>query len=273
VISVRWTRNREELLRFLGKNTELHIYEIGDLDDFFFPDTSWRVLDVNGRIAAVSMMYQYPGLPCLILLNHDPEPAIELLTRILPELPSQFYCHFSPGVETALPSDWSVQSGGRHLKMILPENILIPPCRVEEIIQLDYQHLQMIEEFYSMSYPDNWFDPRMLSTGMYRGILRNGEIHGIAGIHVYTEKYGVSALGNIATHPDHRNEGLAALVTNQLCDSLRQKVTTIGLNVHRDNLPALRCYEKIGFQRVAEYEEYKISRQRINFVETDSPDD
>ena len=44
----------------------------------------------------------------------------------------------------------------------------------------------------------------MLKTDKYFGYFINDNLVGIAELHVYSGKYKVSALGNIATLPDYR---------------------------------------------------------------------
>ena len=109
--------------------------------------------------------------------------------------------------------------------------------------------------FYSHSYPDNWYDPRMLETGYYVGIRREGKLVCAAGVHVYSSTYRVAALGNIATDPALRGQGLAQRATAQLCRALLTTVDTIGLNVKADNAAAIACSRKLGFEVAAEYEE------------------
>src|SRR5438093_529591 len=81
----------------------------------------------------------------------------------------------------------------------------------------------------------NWFDPRMLETGHYYGIRQDGTLLSIAGVHVYSPRYRVAALGNITTRPAARGHGLATLVTAKLCQELLRSVDEIGLNVRADN--------------------------------------
>ncbi len=78
---------------------------------------------------------------------------------------------------------------------------------------------EKVNEFYKQSYPGNWFDERMLLTGNYVAIFEDigSSILSIAGVHVYSEEYGVAALGNITTRPDHRGRELAAIATSILC--------------------------------------------------------
>ena len=83
-----------------------------------------------------------------------------------------------------------------------------------------------------------------------------------AGVHVYSEEYRVAALGNIVTHPDYRNRGFGRIVTAYLCKKLLEKVDHIGLNVHRDNVSAIRCYENLGFEILGKYEECMVTLKK-----------
>ena len=117
------------------------------------------------------------------------------------------------------------------------------------------EQLGELTTFYARSYPGNWFDPRMLETGCYFGIRRDDQIVCAGGVHVYSASYRVAALGNIATDPECRGQGLAQQVTAQLCRSLLATVDTIGLNVKVDNSAAIACYRKLGFETAAEFDE------------------
>jgi ribosomal protein S18 acetylase RimI-like enzyme len=92
------------------------------------------------------------------------------------------------------------------------------------------------------------------------GIRLAGELVSIAGVHVYSPAYRVAALGNITTHPDHRNQGFGRAVTAQICVSLKEKVDFIGLNVRCDNLPALGLYRSLGFDIYANYGEFSLKK-------------
>jgi ribosomal protein S18 acetylase RimI-like enzyme len=100
----------------------------------------------------------------------------------------------------------------------------------------------------------------MLDTGQYLGARIDGRLCAVAGVHVFSEAYGVAALGNITTRPEHRGKGLAGLVTGVLCRRLRQRVDWIGLNVDAENVAAIACYRKLGFARVADYGEFMVER-------------
>ena len=116
-------------------------------------------------------------------------------------------------------------------------------------------------EFYRLSYPDNFFNPESLKTGAYLGIVEANEILAIAGVHVYSEEYGVAALGNITTRPDKRRMGLGEKVTEALITHLSSKVKHIGLNVDQDNVSARSIYESLGFVYVGTYLEAMCTRK------------
>jgi predicted GNAT family acetyltransferase len=104
----------------------------------------------------------------------------------------------------------------------------------------------------------------MLETGLYRGIRRGGRLVSVAGVHVYSPRFLVAALGNITTHPDWRGHGFATLVSAALCQALGQAgVAHIGLNVRADNEAAIHCYKKLGFECAADYGECTLTRKAI----------
>lgn len=98
----------------------------------------------------------------------------------------------------------------------------------------------------------------MLETGYYYGIKRGETLVSVAGVHIYSQEYKVAALGNITTHPQCRGQGLGTLVTAKLCQALLEKVEHIGLNVKADNKSGIACYQKLGFERIAAYEEFAL---------------
>jgi predicted GNAT family acetyltransferase len=99
----------------------------------------------------------------------------------------------------------------------------------------------------------------MLQTGQYIGVRHDGELLAVAGVHVWSPSYGVSALGNVTTHPRARGHGLAKAAVAALCDRLRKTVDHISLNVHADNAAAIAVYTSLGFTPVAHYSEFTFS--------------
>lgn len=243
----------------LRKNTPLNIYQLGDLDDFFWKYTTWYGDDEQNP-QNIILLYSGVNPPTMIALtNADINGMNALLKNVKQHLPEKFYCHLTPGLINVFSENEIIEDLGLHYKMTLKElntDIKIDENKIRQLTPDDYE---VIKSFYSVSYPGNWFDKRMLETGMYYGYFENdenGSLLGIAGIHVYSPEYKIAALGNITTHPKHRGKGISTQVTYKLCSELLKKVEHIGLNVMPDNEAAIKCYKKIGFEVTAEYEEY-----------------
>ena len=56
---------------------------------------------------------------------------------------------------------------------------------------------------------------------------------------------------NIAVHPEHRKQGIAATLVNNLVDALKTRGShSLMLEVRASNDPARKLYDKLGFQQV-----------------------
>jgi ribosomal protein S18 acetylase RimI-like enzyme len=253
---------KDEIEPFLRRNVYLHIYALGDLDDFFWPFTTWYALEDGGDLHAVLLLFTAFDTPTLMALQEPPfEPMWELLRRARQLIPPRVYAHLSPGCREALGSDIVAESRGPHLKMALVEPQLNLPG-IESVCRLSHADVEDLRRLYAAGYPANWFDPRQIDVGYY-GLRVNGELVSAAGAHVYSPSQKVAALGNIVTHPDHRGKGYAAAVTARICSELSGAADHIGLNVKADNAAAIACYERLGFRPGAEYEEVTLTMRPI----------
>lgn len=250
--------DRPTIENFLRQNVHLNLYSLGDLDDFFWSDTTWYALKQGGEITALALMYTGEALPVLLALSDPLEPMCELLSDLRRILPRRFYSHLSPGLEEVLAQDYRLEAHGRHHKMALVDAAAVRVVDTAQVINLRRDDLPAILALYQASYPGNWFDPRMLETGQYYGVWDGAALCSIAGIHVYSPAYRVAALGNITTHPALRGRGLGKKVTAKLCQELMHRIEHIGLNVKADNETAVRVYRQLGFEVIADYGEYTL---------------
>ena len=263
-------RDKPTIERILRNDTYLNIYGIGDLDDFFWPYTTWYGSGMNGRHDAVVLVYSGMETPTVLALARESTPTATLLQTIAPALPERFHAHLTVGLDVALRRTHELESFGLHYKMALtrPEAMRESASAVTsvrgpgEIVALEMRDIDEIRALYDESYPGNWFDPRMLETRRYYGVRDAGRLVSIAGIHVYSPRYRVAALGNITTLPAYRGRGFGTLVTAHLCRVLVDEGLAVGLNVKADNHAAIASYRKIGFEIVAPYEEFLVRRRR-----------
>ncbi|MHC4566176.1 MAG: GNAT family N-acetyltransferase [Planctomycetota bacterium] len=251
--------DKAEIEAFLRKNIYLHIYSIGDLDDFFWHNTVWYALKDGGDIQALVLLYTVPPKPTLHAMCEQHEPMPELLRSVLHLLPGRFHAHLSPGLAEAFAEHGTVESNEKHYKMALTDKSRLADVDCSQVIHLTADDLDDMLRLYEEAYPGNWFSPRMLQTGQYFGIRRDGILVSVAGVHVYSQKYKVASLGNVVTHADYRGSGYAKSTTARLCQSLAEAVQNIGLNVAATNTAALALYEKLGFQIIGSYYECMIA--------------
>jgi ribosomal protein S18 acetylase RimI-like enzyme len=246
--------------RFLRRETALHLYELGDLDPFFWPHTRWfGWLQAGGELSALALLYTGSTPPTLLALDgRDVGSLGRLLEAVAPHLPPQFDAHLSPGLLPCLGSRRGATHRGLHLKMVHRDRRALLEPEVDEVESLRSDAAAELSRLYEQAYPGNWFDPRTLDTGQYFGIRRNGVLVSAAGTHVRSAQYRVAVVGNVTTAPGWRNQGLARRVTARLCESLYASADCIGLNVEADNLGAVACYRRLGFVEAAHYDEYSF---------------
>lgn len=245
---------------FLRGNVFLNIYGLGDLDDFFWPYTTWYALTDSAVVQAIALIYTGGSMPCFHALAEDDKVIYteELLRCLIPILPRSFDAHLSPGLESILEKHYTVRSHGKNYKMALTDKSLLSNVDTSQAAGLSMSHLSEIISLLEKAYPGNYFEPRMLETKQYYGIRRSGELVSAAGVHVYYRRYRVAALGNVTTHPDYRGKGYGTTVTAKVCKSLLRDIDHIGLNVKADNISAIKCYERLGFEVIDSYGEFEV---------------
>ncbi len=255
--------SKEEIEKFLRRNTFLHLYSIGDLDDFFWPYTTWYAFKGHhgdqDKQKITQLVLLYTGAPLPILLGFAEESTdtmYELLKAIIHLLPKRFYALLSGGVATVFADAYHIQSHGIHDKMALLNTACLESIDTSNAVPLSVSDLPELEALYRAGYPGNWFDPRILETGRYYGIRNSTTLISAAGVHVYSPQYKVAVLGNVTTHPDFRGQRLGTAVSAKLCQELLRTVDHIGLNVKASNASAISCYKRLGFEHIATYEEY-----------------
>ena len=254
-------RDKKLLAEYFRKDPFLHLYSLGDLDDFFWLKTTCYGVLTGKSVDKVVLVYHGGAIPVLLALSQPGQLEKEYINQLILLLPDQFYAHLSPGLEELFSTRYTISDYGGHYKMGLQDPSLIEKVNTENTYPLTEIDLEEIQSLYQSSYPDNAFDPRMLLTRQYIGYRRDGSLLSVGGVHVYSPAYRVAALGNITTRPEYRNQGLGRAVTAQLCLSLQENVDVIGLNVKQENSPALSLYRSLGFEISAEYGEFSLKKR------------
>jgi len=255
--------DKNSIEQYLLKFPQINFYHLGDLDDFFWPYTTWQANMQDDQIKAICLMYSGIKPDVLLAIHNDDQLAMrELITEIIPSLPDQFYTHLSSGLDELFKRRYQLKHHGEYLKMFLDKPGKYVHSADDGIEKLSIDNLEEVQDFYRNAYPGNWFDPRMLETNQYLGIRNNeGKLICVGGVHVYSKKYTIAVIGNISTSQKFRNMGLGTQLVNVLCKKLLVEVNGVGLNVRSDNLSAIAIYEKIGFKKTAVYHEWMLKKK------------
>lgn len=119
-------------------------------------------------------------------------------------------------------------------------------------VKLDLSHLDALHQLYRLGGGDA-FAPYQLRDGVYYGIEAGGQLVSVAGTHLISPTFGVSAVGNIFTHPNYRRRGYATACTSHVVEELLTQGLDVVLNVNRENIEAIEVYERLGFRRYCPY--------------------
>jgi GNAT superfamily N-acetyltransferase len=251
--------DKSEIEQYLRQNALIHLYELGDLDDFFWQHTTWYAFKEAEQIHSLLLLYSAINPPVLLAISENLPALRNLLQSARQLLPNSWYAHLSGDLSTLLAAHFHIDSHGQHHKMVLADASRLETVDISEVIPLSGADLVKLQTLYNVSYPGNSFDPRMLETGHFYGIWRDNALVSVAGVHVYSPRYKVGVVGNVTTHPAYRGKGLGTAVCARLCRELLRTVEHIGLNVKADNVAAIASYKRLGFEVVGEYEEALLS--------------
>ncbi|MEZ4458612.1 MAG: GNAT family N-acetyltransferase [bacterium] len=245
--------DREELRRFLMRDRLANAYLLGNLDPAYFGFCKWYGLrDAQGELENLALLYTGLSLPAVFVCGSS-ERVEELLRTCRSELPSRFHFHVLEEQMTEIQGVFEPSSFQRMIRMGLErsayKHVDSPKLHSIEVERLGHRDTLAIMDLYQ-HYPDNFFEPYQLETGLYFGV-RDPDLGlaSIAGIHVFSAEHDVAVIGNFVTHPRRRGKGLATACTARLLDELFEHVSFVALNVQEDNTPAIRMYSNFGFEK------------------------
>ena len=91
--------NKTVISNILKREPGLNFYSIGDLDDLYWPRTTWYALNDGNEILSIALLYASKDNPTLLVFcSSESYLTQELIKRIRYLLPSKFYAHLSPGL-------------------------------------------------------------------------------------------------------------------------------------------------------------------------------
>ena len=243
--AVRLAPDDPRLPRFLGRDRIDSAYMLGDLDQPYAEHCVWYGAVDEGALTAVVLLYSGLSVPTLLTAG-DPIDVEAVLAAYRDQLPRRMHGHIRNAHRHGVEAWYDLGSVRDMVRMGLSKAQYVPIGTGEGAEMLGHRDTGHLMALYQ-HYPDNFFDPAQLDSGLYYGVRDGGELLSVAGVHVVSDRHDVAAIGNIVTHADHRGRGLASHCVRTILDRLFSRVGHVALNVQGDNPSALALYRKFGF--------------------------
>ena len=241
------------------------VYALGDLAPEHAAACAWHVTPDERALILVYRGFEPPvlfglGRPDDLapLLDEVAEPRLYLLVRpdALPLLQAR-------GAVTHVQAMWRMVLAPTYGAALTYDVALTydaaPPVQAEAAV-LSAADLPALEALYAdgaaTGEAPDFFDRAQVARGVFYGVWEAGALTAAAGTHLVAPAFGVGAVGNVYVRRDRRGRGLGAAVAGAVTAALaRQGLPTIALNVNQANAPALRLYERLGYERAGAFYE------------------
>jgi ribosomal protein S18 acetylase RimI-like enzyme len=231
-----------------------YIYQFSNLEVSNWKNVVCFGLYDENELKEIVMLNINYDIPVLLGASFSNESYnIELMKRIKGLLPTKFYTHMDRiTLETVFSQD-NILDLEEYVNMGLCDYGQLSKVKNSEVERLTFKNIEEIKALISESYPEAWLDDELVKLDENFGIYKEGKLISFAGIHGYSELYQVAAVAHVTTLPEFRRKGYGEKVVAALANSLNRKIKYIGLNVKADNIKAINCYKKLGFQEFGSF--------------------
>jgi ribosomal protein S18 acetylase RimI-like enzyme len=246
--------NVGEIRSLLETDRRWAVYALGDLEPVHFACSRWW--RVPPPAVALALVYGGFEASPLFLLG-EPQHAAALLDEIGNARP--LYLHVRPEMLPTLLERFQIPAPNRMWRMIL-DRTRFHAAPTHDVVRLGVADLPVVLDLFrdgdALGEAPHFFAPDMLQTGVFFGVREGPDLVATAGTHLVAPAEDIAAVGCIYTRRDRRGRGLGARVTTAVTAELcRRGIGTIALNVHQQNGPAVRLYERLGYVRYCEFVE------------------
>ena len=250
-----------ELAVLYGRHPDVHPYGLADLEEPLWSRSRWY----RAGDAVVGVLDLGSGEPVLYAVAADDagdRATLDLLAALAPDLPDHFVITGPLGLADrlapAFAADWVIP----HVKMRLPDARALPPPdpRVTWLTTGRGRRGHRPARRPAVTPAPSSSRPCSTPASTAPSGPTTGPWSPSPASMCSPQQYGVAAVGNVLTHPDHRRTGLAQALMATLARRLLAIVPVVGLNVGTANHGARALYDGLGFLPVVTYEEAELRR-------------
>ncbi len=253
-IVARPTTDRATLRGFLERDRLFAAYAYCDLDEREFGRARWAVATAGAQLVAVGMEYAGPTPQSMFVMGHN-DGIAAILRDVL--RPRAAYISAASSALPAVAQSYRIEPGPAMVRMRVDRAAFRPyPAPVERLLPVEVGELNRL---YQLGFAA-WLPAGAVAEGVYFGVRSSGRLVAAAGTHVVSREVGMGVVGNVMTHADYRNRGLAKAVTSAVTSELLRYCDDVVLNVRSDNPPAIAAYRALGYSEHCRFEERLIRR-------------
>ena len=249
---VRKLDDKAEILAFLRQDRFYAAYAIGDLEPDFFPQCEWFAAGDGGRIQALALHFTGLDPHALFAMGASDGLPLILGSALRPER-AYFTCRSEH--LPAIQAFYSLGKIEKMLRMTVRHEDFQPVAG--NALKLSPGYSSELKRLYKLGENRGEsvvaFSPYQLAQGVFYGVGKRGRLIAAAGTHLVALTYGVAAVGNVFTDPDHRARGYATLCTSAVTKELLSQGMDVVLNVQEENADAIHIYERLGYREYCHF--------------------
>lgn len=233
---------------FLARDPVVNVLPLGDC---YMPPLAVSKLFAayeEADVVGVCSIYRGFSKPSVVLSPAAAETKEALLEAAIPEVSGEFITICDDEELDLFKKHASILNCEAEYQMIAnpPKN---PKPFSNKAKRVRGEEVDELDKFYREHHSEAWA-PLQLKIGPFYCVRENGKIVSAAGTHLNTPQ--IAHLGSIVTDEAFRRRGFATACISRLTEDLYLKRPVISLFVIKDNVAAIRMYEKFGFKKVRE---------------------
>jgi RimJ/RimL family protein N-acetyltransferase len=239
-------------------------YALAQLDPALFRLAEWYM--ATGKNSRALLLHSRGGLGRALFSMGDPD-ALDALLGLHPG-PRFSFGSFRPEHRPAVE---------RYFMFTRPQTMLrmsVSSARFKKVEReakrLTGRDIAAVNRLYATEGGSSTYQARHVEDGVYFGVFIDNFLISIAGTHVVSESEGVAVVGNVFTHPLYRGQGLATIATSATTAHLLESCPLVVLTVEKENEPAVRIYQRLGYETQCTLHETPLIRKEpvgaVSFV-------
>ncbi len=241
---VRPLRERDELRRLLLPNRSYAAYALGQLQPELFARSAWWM--ARGSQGQALLLHSRGGLGNALFALGDVD-ALQALLQLHPGPRQTFLTCQVRHLDTVLRY-YDLPERQSMLRMLVDRDTFQP---VEGVARrLAGRDVRQVNRLYRSEGAAALYTAENIEQAAYFAVYAGRQPVAIAGTHVIAPDDGIAVVGNVYTHPAHRDRGLGSIVTSAVTAHLLATSREVVLSVDPRNFAAARAYRRLGYREV-----------------------